>query len=366
LGLSEYIEFLKEAGLTTLVDKPGHYGLSMAVGGVETRLAELANMFAMLANNGEYRELAWTLDGKTSETTQLVSPGAAYLTRRTLRIKDRPDFPGRRRAVAMSREIFWKTGTSAHHRDAWALGGTSRYTAGVWVGNFDATPSRYLVGAYRAGPILFDILEALSQDTRLDTPDRPPSDLIKVEVCSFSGRLAGRHCPRREIVLALQTRIPQERCPYHVEYLVDIKTGYRLNPLCSDGRKAERRVFTVMPASVRRWIGDLKLDTPAPPPYLPGCNRVNAGSRPTILSPRPNAVYMIVPGLKAERQEIPLEAEAGADVGELFWFINGRFLASSAPHERVWLLPQPGRHELRVLDASGHGDTISIKIVPPG
>ncbi len=365
VNLPEYLAFLKDAGITTLVNKPDYYGLSIAVGGIEVRPAELTNMFAMLARNGEYRRLAWTLEEK-SVPRQLISPGAAYLTRQALEIRDRPDFPDRRRASPPVAHVFWKTGTSTHHRDAWALGGNLRYTAGVWVGNFDSKPNRYLVGSRRAGPILFDIIEGLPQDGGSAEPDRPTSDLIPVEVCAFSGRIANKHCPHRKTVLALRTKLPTGLCPYHVEYWVDKKTGHRLNPLCREGRDAELQVFTVLPASVRRWIGDIKLDAPAPPTLLPTCPHVSRSSGLKILSPKHNAVFFLIPGLKADQQEIPLEAEAGADVGELFWFVDGRFLASSAPHERVWLPPSPGKHEVRVIDASGRSDTVEIKIMPPG
>ena len=366
VGLPDYLEFLHQAGLTTLVDVPGYYGLSIAIGACEVRPAELANMYAMLGRNGKFMELVWKEDYKPAPPKQLLAPGAAYLTRQTLRIRDRPDFPERRAAVPLAPEIFWKTGTSGYHRDAWSLGGTSRYIAGVWAGNFDGTPSRYLVGAETAAPILFDILEGLSHENRGEFADRQTPDLVPVEVCTWSGRLASRYCPSRKTVLGLQSHMPQTACRYHVEYIVDAQTGYRLNPLCMTGHKAVPRVFTVLPASTRRWIDDNQFETPAPPPNLPGCPHVAEGEGPSILSPKPNMVYFLVPGLKPEQQEIPLEAEAGSDVGELYWFVDGRFLSESAPHERVWLTPTVGTHELRVQDATGKSDAIHIQIMPPG
>jgi penicillin-binding protein 1C len=37
-----------------------------------------------------------------------------------------------------SLKIAWKTGTSFGNRDAWAIGTSSRYVVGVWVGNATA------------------------------------------------------------------------------------------------------------------------------------------------------------------------------------------------------------------------------------
>ena len=36
--------------------------------------------------------------------------------------------------------VFGKTGTSQNNRDAWFIGYTPNYTAGVWIGNDDNTP----------------------------------------------------------------------------------------------------------------------------------------------------------------------------------------------------------------------------------
>lgn len=366
IGVSEYLDFLIASGITTLNEKPGYYGLSMAIGGVEIKLAELANMYAMLAHNGEYRDLKWIEGEALPDPKRLLSPGACYLTRRTLRLRDRPDFPTRRIAAPLSVEIFWKTGTSSKYRDAWALGSTTKYTAGVWVGNFDGTSSRQIMGADRAGVILFDILEALSRSDHRASEDKIPSDLIEIEVCSWSGRPVGKYCPSRKTALAIRTNIPTETCPFHVEYVVDEKSGYRLNPLCRAGKHAVPKIFTVLPASTRRWISDVNLEAAAPPPLDPGCPHVATGQGIRIISPKKDAVFILVAGLKRDRQEIPLEAEAGADVGELYWFLDGRYISTSAPQERVWLIPEPGKHEVRVLDASGRGDIINITILPPG
>ena len=66
---------------------------------------------------------------------------------RALRLRDRPDFPSRRRFTGAPPNIHWKTGTSYGHRDAWSAGSNASFTAVIWLGNFDNTPSVHLVGA---------------------------------------------------------------------------------------------------------------------------------------------------------------------------------------------------------------------------
>lgn len=363
IGLPLYLDFLRNTGINTLVGEPGYYGLSIAVGGLDVRLTELANLYAVLARDGEYLGLSWTALDRPRPARRVFSPGTAYLVKRSLRIKDRPDFPGRRRSTELAPEVFWKTGTSAFHRDAWALGGHNGNIAGVWVGNFDGQSSSYLVGSARAGPILFDILEGLPEK---DIEDEPPDDLIKVKACAWSGYLANPNCPHITTALALRTNVPREHCPYHVKYLVDEETGFRLGPMCREGRPVREGVYTVLPASVRRWVSERELDMPAPPPPSPSCRYSREDGNPRIISPGSGSVFFMVAGLKADRQEIPLEADAGPHMGELFWFVDGRLLQSSAPDERVWLCPEPGLHKVSVVDSAGRSDTVEIRILPPG
>jgi len=54
-----------------------------------------------------------------------------------------------------------KTGTSKDMRDNWCVGFTSRYTVGVWVGNFSGAPMRDVSGVTGAAPIWRDIVHRL-------------------------------------------------------------------------------------------------------------------------------------------------------------------------------------------------------------
>ena len=67
--------------------------------------------------------------------------------------------------------MAWKTGTSYGFRDAWALGGTARYTVGVWVGRPDGTPMPGQYGAITALPLMFAVVDSLPQ--AIGRPRRP-------------------------------------------------------------------------------------------------------------------------------------------------------------------------------------------------
>ncbi|WNG35158.1 penicillin-binding protein 1C [Archangium violaceum] len=354
LGVERFLGALRLAGVTSLHPDPGHYGLSASVGGIELTPLELAGVYLAIAEDGHARPLKLLDEGQPSGGAQtLFSPGAAWLTRRALALRDRPDFPARRKLTGLPPRVHWKTGTSFGHRDAWAAGSGPRHTAVVWVGNFDNSPSVHLVGADAAGPLLFDILEGLGPRGRLEDADAVvPSELTQVEVCAYSGYLPTDACTQRSFVFAKRSHVPTETCPYHQRVEVDVKTGLAVTPSCRAGRQTESRVYLSWPASIRRWLAEQHRLLPQPPAPAPGCEPGGVQRAPEILSPGLGQVALLIPGVPADQQEVPLEAEADGD-RELTWFVDGAFLASARADERVWWAPSVGTHEILVSDDRG-------------
>ena len=72
---------------------------------------------------------------------------------------------------------FWsavKTGTSKDMRDNWCIGYSSRYTVGVWVGNFSGTPMWNVSGIAGAAPIWSAVMQYLHQRRcRSPSPSTP-------------------------------------------------------------------------------------------------------------------------------------------------------------------------------------------------
>jgi penicillin-binding protein 1C len=355
LGVERFLGTLRLAGVDSLRPDPGYYGLSAAVGGLEVTPLELAGLYVALAEDGRSRPLKVLDDGKpAAQPRELFSPGAAWLTRRALALRDRPDFPARRQLTGMPAQVHWKTGTSFGHRDAWAAGSGPRHTAVVWLGNFDNTPSVHLVGAEAAGPLLFDLLEAVGPRARASFKEETaaPADLTLVEVCAYSGHLPTDACKDRKQVYARRSAVPTQPCPYHQRLEVDAKTGLAVSPACRAGRATESRLYLTWPSSIRRWLTEQHRSLPEPPAYAPGCEPGGAEHAPEILSPAEGQVALLIPGMSPEQQEVPLEAEASHE-RELTWFVNGKFLGKAKADERLWWTPALGTNEILVTDDRG-------------
>ncbi len=363
VGLERFLGTLRQSGFDALDPRPGHYGLSAAIGALEASPLELAELYTAFAGDGTTRPARLVHDAEPGAGVRLVSPGAAWLTRRALARRDRPDFPGRRRMGARRVPIHWKTGTSVGHRDAWAVGSGPRYTAVVWLGNLDYRPAYDLIGADAAGPLLFDLLEAF-EDQAPARPSSPPGDLTAIEVCAVSGYLPTAACTTRKTVLAPRRSVPTARCPYHLALDIDLDTGLALTPTCRASRRYETRSYTLWPTSLRRFLERQGRRTPTPPAYAPGCTPPDTLRAPSITSPPRGLELVLLPGVPAESQELPLEAESPRTGEALSWFVDGRYLGSSTG-ERLWWIPEPGTHELRVVGESGRTARRVVRVRQP-
>lgn len=363
IGLKSFLNDLQRFGVQQFYRPADEFGLSVAVGGMELTPLDVAALYALLARDGVPAQLhATPFDSKKTgaEDGKLVD-GAAWLTRRALRKRDRPDFPARKRSSNVPTGIHWKTGTSARNRDAWSAGSGPRYTAVVWAGNFDTARSPALVGARTAGPILFDILEALEDRGDSEDPEAPES-LVDVEVCALSGHRPTEACPNRQTVRMPESSVATETCPYHVERDVDPKTGLALGPSCRSEFDSTTKSFVQIPARASRWL-DGRLGTLArPPKYRTDCRPSARGASPAVENPPPNRDLVLIPGMDRSDQQVPLEARAPNHGATLHWFVDGRFLGTVDSGERLWWTPRPGRHDIVVMDESGRSDRRQLEV----
>ncbi|HVS12576.1 MAG TPA: penicillin-binding protein 1C, partial [Thermoanaerobaculia bacterium] len=369
LGMQRFLGALRAGGVAGLDTCDGWYGLSAAIGAVEVTPLELAQLYAALARGGGVAPLRLLRSADDAEPAagapqerRLFSAGAAHLTRRALERRDRPDFPERRRMSGAPRGIAWKTGTSYGYRDAWAAGSLGDLTAVVWLGNFDNRGAVDLVGAEAAGPVFFDLLEALADRRAPTALPRIPAELQTVEVCAESGYLPGAACPIRRGALALRNRVPTERCPYHLRVDIDLDTGLALNPSCRAGRRWESRSVAVYPASLHRWLAREEKRLPRMPPLDPGCVERQASTAALrIVSPPAQRTLLLLPGVPAEDQEVPLQAEAeGAQ--RISWFVDGRYLGSAPASEALWWTPARGTHEVLATDGGGATARATLRV----
>ncbi len=216
--------------LDSLVETAHRFGLrsplraipSLALGGLETNVWEMAAAFRALADSGRFREpfLVEKVINRHGEDLTFsrppaysaVSPAAAYILCDMLR-----DVNIRGTAAEIWAQGFrfpsgGKTGTSNDNRDAWYVGFTPIYTSAIWLGNDDfASLDGHFTGTDAAMPVWRDLMMALHRGHPHQDFKAPP-DLKKITLCRRSGLLPGPICDSLATDWQLPNFPPRSRC----------------------------------------------------------------------------------------------------------------------------------------------------------
>ncbi|MBC7619073.1 MAG: penicillin-binding protein 1C [Candidatus Saccharibacteria bacterium] len=345
-------DFLKLGGVQKMASE-SHYGLALALGGGELTSEELAQLYAMLANRGQWQELQYLAKPKPLQpAVALLSAAATQITLEMLRQSPRPDtYAPARPAVA------WKTGTSWGFRDAWTAGVFGRYTLVVWVGNFDGSSNPALIGIEAAAPLFLRIVDALRAE-RLAPAEMAftqPADLQKIEVCAASGDLPNDACKVRQTAWFIAGKSPIRQSTLHRTVLIDSRSG---KLACAPGPHTREETFEYWPSDMLALFKRAGLPLRLPPSGA--CAQVAvADGAPHIVLPLRGVIHM---QRLNQPQAIQLRAEAGSGT-LLHWFAQDTLLGQSHPGETLaWTPPQAGRYTLRVVDADGRSETRELAV----
>jgi len=356
--------FLRRAGISRLRSEE-NYGLSLVLGAAEVTMSELVELYAMLARGGELRRLRQLPgdDGFVSGDPQLLSPEASFMALDSLEGR-RVGPPAMRSSFIRDPvQVSWKTGTSHAHRDAWSVGVFGPYVVAVWIGNFDGSANRAFIGAEAAGPLMFDVIDAL----RTEHPEislvhrRRPAGLTRVEVCPASGMLPGPRCPHRASTWFIPGKSPVKTCDVHREVLVDVRTGKRA---CKPSEFTRSEVYEFWPSDLLRLFQKAGVPRRVPPPESEECGleaMARSGLPPSITSPQVGVDYA-VRASSDNHQTIPLLATADADAREMFWFVDERLVGKSRPGEALPWAARPGKYLVRAVDDHGRADARELRV----
>jgi penicillin-binding protein 1C len=197
VGVAAFLERLHRLGFQSLSQSADYYGNGLALGNGEVTLFELVQAYAALARQGVFeplrvvpQEASPPAPGKrvySAEVSTLIADILADPEARRLEFR-------RANLLRFPVETAVKTGTSSDYRDAWAVGFSQHYTAGVWMGNLQQRPMQDVTGSI--GPAL--VLRALFADLHRDLDTRPlarSAQLTPMTICRLTGQRASPQCP---------------------------------------------------------------------------------------------------------------------------------------------------------------------------
>ena len=176
IGIDRIVEMGHRLGIrSNLPELP-----AIALGAAEVNLLELTAAYSVFGNDGAYRE-PYFITAITNSRGDVLYEHAELGAQRALRAEQAQAMSTMlqdvvltgtgRRAALPGRPSAGKTGTSQSFRDAWFVGFTADYTAGVWVGNDDDTPMQDVTG----GGLPAQIWQQFMQRVHQGLPVRPLS-----------------------------------------------------------------------------------------------------------------------------------------------------------------------------------------------
>jgi penicillin-binding protein 1C len=391
-------EWLERMNLLTDSKRgPDDYGLGLVIGNAEVSLEQLVAAFAMFANGGAYHPLRYLLEKEESAGKPVFSGEVAYI------ISDILSDPSARmitfgnfRDVSFPFKVSLKTGTSTGYRDGWTVGYTPEYTVGVWIGNFEGTPTNQMSGASGAASIFKDIIYLLhgkGQPSLL----RRPENVTSVEVCGISGMRPGPYCRYVARELFLKGTEPTAMClfhheddPYHelptpyASWVYDkdkkgLAGSYRLMGF-SKNLEAVFEEDSVGESLLADLVG-IRVKNQDDPETSPrvvaardegstnhysiggGMNEEEGPSvdgSVSILYPLPYDRFVIEKSRRG--QIIRLEAVSTKPMAYVDWFIDGlHYTRVGPPYHTYWNL-EGGRHDITAVTPFKKGDSVQIMV----
>ncbi len=199
--------------------------ISLALGACEVNLLEMVNAAGTIANLGEsvkpilIRRIT-DRDGTVIETSnpipeKRISPQTAYVMTDLMRSVVDGGTAYRIRRYYKG-PAAGKTGTTNNYSDAWFIGFTPDYACGIWIGYDDNRRIfRGATGGVVSAPIWGDLMAHIDTVQNKDFP-RPSSGLAWCRICTKSGKLARKYCPKARYEIFIKGTEPKDSCDLHI------------------------------------------------------------------------------------------------------------------------------------------------------
>lgn len=345
VGVSKLLNFLKQAGISTLTQSPEHYGLALTLGGSEVKLLDLTAAYGIFPRKGKTLHPRGLLSQSVSDGQSILDEHSAWIISDILSDDDarRAEF-GEGGALSFGFPVAAKTGTTRNSRDNWTIGYTPRHIVGVWVGNADNAPMIGTSGVTGAGPIFHDVMSFVERDED-SNGFVMPRDMQRVEVCRLSGKLPTDDCPDRINEYFAPGTIPDEKDDLYVRRSIDKRNGLLARETC-DPAVVEVMAFVAFPSDTVSWARENGWRVP-PVIFSPLCGEEDRMLKDAVKIVRPTAQasFVLDPLIPDENEKILFEAQTSSAIEMINWYVDDKFVGTGRyPDFRFRWQPQEGWH----------------------
>ncbi|MDR0747918.1 MAG: penicillin-binding protein 1C [Helicobacteraceae bacterium] len=367
-GPKRFTAKLSNAGIKLALPRHGEPNLSIILGGVGISLDRLVSAYSAFARGGSISPLRY-LKGDDLASYDFVGAGAAWVTRRMLSGEADPAFY-RHGFVSMA----YKTGTSYGYRDAWAVGISSRYIIGVWVGRPDGTPVAEQFGAAVAVPFLLRInnylhSRAISSFIINYSLDEMPASVGSASICWPSGQPLPKgdpNCRVEKRAWIVNGVTPPTLLSNTQDFLMGGWYTYyeddRHERVAFDCKNAVKKRLALWPVALSPWLSAGEQISRR----LPKKSKICPPSEESELV-RPLFIKEVKDGdiftkHKSETLLIPAISSQGGS-GTRWWFLNGDLIAQNGENDFLsYTFTKNGGYQLVVMDESGQSYKVEFGV----
>ncbi len=372
-GIERFYDQLKSMGMNSLVYPSNHYGLSLILGGAEGKLIEMTSMYAGMARrlqsyneNGIYSSNDFFVSSYFNEKPQYysvsednLSAAAIYETFDALTHVNRPVSRNGWKSFGSSRKIAWKTGTSFGNKDAWAIGVTSDYVVGVWIGNADGEGRAALTGSGFAAPIMFDVFDRLPSSNWFSFPRM---DYRTAYLCRQSGHKISAYCDEVDTLLIPKSVQNTETCPYHTIVHLNKSETFQVNMNCEKSENMVHKSWFILPP-IQEWFYKIKSPLHKQlPPFRADCQVENNAVMDFIYPKYPNKIF-IPKELSGQEGRAVFELVHRIPSSKVFWHLDGLYIGQTQDFHQLEISARAGVHVLVVTDERGNEQIKKFEIV---
>ncbi len=374
-SIEKFLDRLQQIGLTSMNRSADNYGLSLILGGGESKLWDMCSAYASMArvvnrynsfkeyNSNDWNKPTYLVEREKlkheQSTTPLISASSIWLTFEAMAEVGRPDIDASWQRIGNAQKIAWKTGTSFGFRDAWAIGISGNYVVGVWVGNADGEGRPGLTGISAAAPILFELFGCLP---KTDWFKMPISDMKKVIVCKQSGCLASIYCNETKKEWIPKNSHAFISCKYHKPIHVDETGKYRVTYACVSPLDMKTVSWFELPPVQEYYYKTKNPTYKTLPPYKSGC-APEIEKAMEMIYPKAGTVIYIPYELNGEQGKTIFEIAHRNPSSTVFWHIDGALVGTTKDIHQLGITASKGKHMLSISDNTGETLTIPFEVL---
>jgi penicillin-binding protein 1C len=270
----------------------------------------------------------------------------------------RPDQESNWQRFGSSRPIAWKTGTSYGHKDAWAVGVTTKYVVAVWLGNADGEGRPDIIGVTAASPLMFKIFGLLKGDANFSAPI---GHMTLANICHQSGQKANEYCTDISKTYVGKAIVLTSKCTYHQLLHLDQSKTYQVNSSCYPVSAMQQVPWFIIPPAQAWYYKKGNLDYIDVPDFIAGCD--NNEPMMEMIYPQQFTKVFVPVELDKARGRVVFEAAHQNPDAKIYWHIDDEFVGITQNDHHLGFYPAQGTHRLSLIDDKGRELFIPFEVL---